>query len=149
MLKLFTDEHLVAAKYIRDVEAVFNLNEPLLDRLYFDSNSMYALKEIDGVTDRNGKYVTTKYGTILLSDISTGCKAVLLAINNANYLIDSDEMGCNALIVLAKIARTKDVYIMTHRVLDVLPQDAIYEINGDLCDGADVPLALEYLLDGA
>lgn len=148
MLKLFTDEHLVTMKYIHDVEAVFNLNEPLLNELYFDEDSVHALKKIEGMTDRNGKYVTTKYGTILLSEISTGCKAVLLAINNANYLVDSDEMGYNALTVLEEIARTKDVSILVHRVLGILPQDAIYEINGDLCDGADVPLALEYLLEG-
>ena len=55
MLKIFTDSTMSSKEYLADVEAEFNLDEPIIDDMYTDSLSVKILEEMEGMTSRNGK----------------------------------------------------------------------------------------------
>lgn len=147
MLKIFTDATLSSKEYLIDVEAEFDIDEPIIENMYKDSLSVSILEKMEGMTSRNGKYIDAKFGTVSIMDISTGCKALLLcATRNDDYLINIDEMGNNAVKLLAEISKIKDIEVVTHRVLKYFPKDFECYVNNEYCDEEDIPYALAEIL---
>lgn len=147
MLKIFTDNTLSSKEYLIDVEAEFDIDEPIIENMYNDSLSISIIEKMEGMTSRNGKYIDAKFGTVSIMDISTGCKALLLcATQNDNYIINIDEMGNNAVKMLAEISKEKDIDVVTHRVLKYFPNKFECYVNNQYCNGEDVPYALAEIL---
>lgn len=148
MLRIFTDNTMSPKKYLVNIEAAFDINGPTIENMYKDSLSIEILEKMEGMTSRNGKYINAKFGTVTITDISTGCKALLLcATQNKDCIICTDEMGNNAIKILAEISKEKDIDIMTHQVLKYFPSDCNCYVNNELCSGEDIPYALAELLD--
>ena len=147
MLKIFTDSTMSSKEYLADVEAEFNLDEPIIDDMYTDSLSVKILEEMEGMTSRNGKYIDAKFGTVSIMDISTGCKALLLcSTRNSDCIINIDEMGNNAVRILAEISKEKDIEVVTHRVLKYFPDNFVCYVNNEQCSGEDISYALAEIL---
>lgn len=73
-----------------------------------DKISREIMKEIDGVSIKNGQLIRTKFGDTHISKLQTGCKTVLIAIELAkdpenNKIIQVVECGSNAINLLARI----------------------------------------------
>lgn len=67
-----------------------------------------VMKNIDGVTVKNGQFIKTKFGDTHISKLQTGCKTVLIALelakdNKNNKIIQIVECGSNAINLLARI----------------------------------------------
>lgn len=147
MLKIFTDSTMSSKEYLADVEAEFNLDEPIIDGMYTDSLSVKILEEMEGMTSRNGKYIDAKFGTVSIMDISTGCKALLLcSTRNDTCIINIDEMGNNAVRILAEISKEKDIEVVTHRVLKYFADNFVCYVNNEQCSGEDISYALAEIL---
>lgn len=147
MLKIFTDDTLSSKEYLTDVEAEFDIDEPIIENMYNDCLSVRILEKMEGMTSRNGRYIDAKFGTVSIMDISTGCKALLLCTTrNDDYIINIDEMGNNAVKLLAEISTAKDIEVVTHRVLKYFPKDFKCYVDNEYCDGEDIPYALAEIL---
>lgn len=148
MLKIYTDHTLSTRHYIYDIESEFNLDEPSIDTMYTDSLSVKVLQQLEGMTARNGYYIDSKFGTTSIMNISTGCKALLLCIKcHKDCIINTDEMGTNAIQLLGELAKTLDIEVVTHHSISCLPVDYECYINDEYCTGEDIEYALEELLD--
>ena len=148
MLKIYTDNNLSQKNYLLDIEAEFNVNEPIIENLYTDKTSIRILEEMEGMTSRKGKYIDAKFGTVSIMEISTGCKALLLCnTKNDDSIINVDEVGNNAIKILAQISREKDIEVVTHRVLKYFPEDFMCFVNNEQCVGEDISYALAEMLD--
>lgn len=148
MLKIYTDNNLSQKNYLLDIEAEFNVNEPIIENLYTDKTSIRILEEMEGMTSRKGKYIDAKFGTVSIMEISTGCKALLLCnTKNDNSIINVDEVGNNAIKILAQISQEKDIEVVTHRVLKYFPEDFMCFVNNEQCIGEDISYALAEILD--
>lgn len=148
MLKIYTSPEKSNKKYLFDVEAEFNIEEPLIESLYTDETSVYILKKMEGMTSRNGKYIDGKFGTVSIMDISTGCKALLLSCSkNEEYVINVDEVGNDVIKILAELATDIDIEIVTHRVLKYFKEDYSCIVEDEVCTGEDISYALAELLN--
>lgn len=148
MLKIFTDSSMSNKEYLFDIEAEFNAEEPMIESLYTDNISISILEKMEGMKSRTGKYIDAKFGTVSIMDISTGCKALLLCnTRNEEYIINVDEMGNNAIKMLAELSNTKDIEIVTHRVLKYFPDNFGCYVKDEYCVGEDISYALAEILD--
>ena len=150
MLRIYTDNKFSNKDYLINIEAEFNIDRFKMDTLYTDEVSQYVLKEIEGVTSRKGCYLDAKFGTIIMTDISTGCKALLLCIRrHDDCIVCMDEVGTNAIKLLEYISEhiEADIEVVTHRVLKYFRDDFECYVNDELCRGEDISDALEYLLE--
>ena len=137
MLKIYTDSSMSSKEYLLDVEAEFDIDEPIIDSMYMDDLSTSILKKMEGMISRNGKYIEAKFGTVSIMDISTGCKALLLCStrNNDWEMVGSDMSTLQ-----------KDIEVVTHRVLKYFPDNFQCYINNEKCDKDDIPYALAEIL---
>ena len=148
MLKIFTDSRMSNKEYLIDIEAEFNADEPMIEELYSDKISSYILQKMEGMTSRKGKYIDAKFGTVSIMDISTGCKALLLCCTrNEEFIINVDEMGNNAIKILAELSKNKDIEVVTHRVLKYFSNDFACYVNNEYCVGEDISYALAEILN--
>ena len=103
MINIFSDCTLVPSELdiIYDAEEWFKYHLEASGGEAFNNDiSNRILHRIEGATKRKGNEIITKYGKTHIKDISTGCKAVLLALNFPNYCVSNIEMGDNAMIAL-------------------------------------------------
>lgn len=147
MLKIFTDSTMSSKEYLKNVEAEFDADGTLIKDMYKDSLSVKILEKMEGMTTRNGIYINAKFGTVSIMDISTGCKALLLcSTRNDTCIINIDEMGNNAVRILAEISKEKDIEVVTHRVLKYFPDNFVCYVNNEQCSGEDISYALAEIL---
>lgn len=147
MLHIFTDNKLVDKPYIKDVDAEFEIDAPNIENKYTDAESIAILKEMEGMTSRNGSYVDCKFGTVKLTDISSGCKNLLLCISRGSKcIINIDEMGYNAIKILFRIAKSRELDVVSHRVIKYIDNDYEATVNGETNIGEDITYALAELL---
>lgn len=147
MLKIYTDSSMSSKDYLLDVEAEFDIDEPIIESMYTDDLSVSILEKMEGMTSRNGKYIEAKFGTVSIMDISTGCKGLLLCVTrNNDCIVNIDEMGNNAIKLLAEISMNKDIEVVTHQVLKYFPDNFQCYVNNEKCDKDDIPYALAEIL---
>lgn len=97
--------------YIHDVEKVFSLKSVSTPALQKDG-AKEILKVIDGVTVKKGSYVKTKFGECSINDLSTGCKALLLAnYFGENNIVNFSECGDNVIDYASTMKRRIKAYI--------------------------------------
>lgn len=95
---------------------------------YFDAqyevgwfSSQLAKDIIKGIDDTEyikGEYLESPVlGGISPRDLSTGCKATLLLLNEDNIVVSGERFGDNCAEWILKIAELKDITISLHHVL--------------------------------
>lgn len=143
MLFIYTQPQLQNKPYIHDVETEFYYNISNVNTLYSDKKSTDILTKIEGMTNRNGILIDGKFGTVSLLDISTGCKVLLLAVSKgSSNIINTDEAGNNIVRLLFEYAKNQDIHILTHRVINDIPDDYCANIEGEICYGEDISCVL-------
>lgn len=93
MLSIYIDEDKIDCnKLIRDVDTDLGMTE--FD--YRDDLSS-VVKDIDGGELINGKYFIDRFGyKMSISELSTGCKGIMLSILKPDKIINLKEAGLNA-----------------------------------------------------
>lgn len=148
MIHFYTDK-----KYINDAtleldtEAIFYFFTQERDKVYFDDDiSNEILRNVEGVDYRSGNIVRNSISETHIQNISTGCKAVLIAVSHPDTCITNLEMGDNAVIELYR-HKDREIHIMCYNLLPYSSdcsgqvmlnnqkcdfEEAIEEINDDI-----------------
>lgn len=109
MLTIYTKKD-TDIKKILDVEARFSIL--IKSGKTFDDPIYYTImKHIDNVKTKSETIIETLLGKTTISNLSTGCKSVLLLVdsNKSDYAVSIDECGENALQMAFKIAEKMDL----------------------------------------
>lgn len=98
---------------IINIESLFLLRyTDIKNRFMSNTNILYILKEIEGMTSFDGDVLNAKFGSVSLQNISMGAKACILAILYSDkYIVSSDEMGYNCIYALANVSKSTDIRI--------------------------------------
>lgn len=106
MLHIYVNK--IPDKFIKysDAEQIFS-NILMKNTVFDDPLSREVMKEIDGVTVKNGLYIETKFGNCSLYQLQTGAKQVLNALyyRDTNIIVPLVEAGPNAIYTLMDISR--------------------------------------------
>lgn len=112
---------------IYDVEAYFRLKKNTLIK-----HPLYetVIREVDGATKIFDDGIRTKFGSTLVDNLSTGCKALIIAVNNPNTWVNFLEAGSNVIEVASKLCKTEiDIHIICEK--SFLIKDLNYRVNAD------------------
>lgn len=139
MLHIYTNENLISKPYMYDIEAEFSLLVPQLSTLFLDTDSVKILRVLEGMEERDGEIITSKFGKVLLTDISTGCEGVLLCnLEQSKSVINTDELGYNAIELLFDLSITREIYIVAHRVFRYIPEAFTATVDDEICTGQEI-----------
>ena len=122
-------------KVIYDVETRF---KNLTGYIPFGSDIYrQAIKTIDHAILTDDLLIETPFGSGLISDLSSGCKAVLLALYyiNTNYLVSIEECGETPIKALCEIAKEKDIYVYFASQVVVTSNSVECIVDGVKCTG--------------
>mgnify|MGYP004560074383 FL=1 len=79
----------------------------------------YIIKTVDKSDYVSGEYIESPvFGGISPRDLSTGCKALLILLNEPDNIVSGDRMGDNCIPVLLKMATEHDYTITLSRIID-------------------------------
>ena len=98
-------------KFVNDVEIFFNFD--LAYNLKTDEAINKILKTIDGAHIINGNVVETKFGVTTLSNLSTGCKALIIAWLNPSLIVNFTEVGDNVVELAVELSKNRDLHVYT------------------------------------
>ena len=98
-------------KFVNDVEIFFNFD--LAYNLKTDESINKILKTIDGAHIINGNVVETKFGVTTLSNLSTGCKALIIAWLNTSLTVNFTEVGDNVVELAVELSKNRDLHVYT------------------------------------
>lgn len=98
-------------KFVNDVEIFFNFD--LAYNLKTDKAINKILKTIDGAHIINGNVVETKFGVTTLSNLSTGCKALIIAWLNPSLTVNFIEVGDNVVELAVELSKSRDLHVYT------------------------------------
>lgn len=116
MLYVYTKLNEVDDKnYVNDVEAFFNFD--LAYHLKPDPIVNKILQEIDGAHIISDDIVETKFGRTLVMNLSTGCKALLVAVKNPGLIVNFIEAGNNVNKLALELSDKLDIKIYTKNAL--------------------------------
>ena len=116
-------------KYIENIEAVFEINKDTVAKHPELSGVLYT---IDQSTYLGDELVKTKFGLTTLSNISSGCKTLLLALIFPDYWIDFLDAGINVLDYAIQISKNNEMRIVTHGDLLDSIEDTEVELDGNI-----------------
>lgn len=98
-------------KFVNDVEIFFNFD--LAYNLKTDEAINKILKTIDGAHIIAGNVVETKFGVTTLSNLSTGCKALIIALLNPGLTVNFTEVGDNVVELAVELSKNRDLHVYT------------------------------------
>ena len=98
-------------KFVNDVEIFFNFD--LAYNLKTDEAINKILKTIDGANIINGNVVETKFGVTTLSNLSTGCKALIIAWLNQSLTVNFTEVGDNVVELAVELSKDRVLHLYT------------------------------------
>lgn len=152
MLTIYTSEskakELSTLEIAPDIETRFNLRSVDLDNMFYDENSVKILKCIEGMTSRleNG-YMIGKFGSVHLSNISTGGKGLLLAVNYKDeFMINIDELGYNCIYLLFELTKQLDIQVVSTRVLYHMLPEFRAKVNNVMAEGSKISKEMEKMV---
>jgi hypothetical protein len=125
---------------VNDVEKAFfpyvRSESPLKGEVYDK-----IMRDIDKVSNRNNKIITNMIG-----ELSTGCKACLIAIDNPEYAVSNVEMGGNVIGELFKLSPEYDSsVVLDFPIAGVIPEDNIKAcLDGECMLSQDLMEELRY-----
>ena len=74
--------------------------------------SKRIIKQVDDSEYISGEYIESPvFGGISPRDLSTGCKALLILLNENNVIVSGDRMGDNCYPLLLEMAEERDITI--------------------------------------
>lgn len=148
MLTIKTSKENMEKSFINDVEAWFNADSPKLSEMYLDSESVKILQNIEGMKVRHSDWIEAKFGSVPLTQISTGAKVALLCNTMGdNYSINTDEAGQNIIQEIMRLSKDRNIEIQCGRVLYNFPDDYKAVVEDEMLTGKDITYAMEYLLE--
>ena len=98
-------------KFVNDVEIFFNFD--LAYNLKPDEAINKILKTIDCAHIIDGNVVETKFGVTTLSNLSTGCKALIIALLNPGLTVNFTEVGDNVVELAVELSKNRDLHVYT------------------------------------
>lgn len=122
-------------KVVYDVETRF---KNLTGYIPFGSDIYrQAIKTIDHAILTDDLLIETPFGSGLISDLSSGCKAVLLALyyTNTDYIVSIEECGATPIKVLCDLAKEKDIYVYFASQVVVASNSVECVVDGVKCTG--------------
>lgn len=132
MLYVYSKNMLNGFVLINDVEAGFTQLK-YNNELFEDDVSLFIMKYIDSVSFKKGDYIETPFGSTSMDNLSSGCKALLLAYyyrNKKDVLVNILECGENAIELLFELAKTMDISVYTTHTLTIYDDNAECIIDG-------------------
>lgn len=138
MLYLCSDPK--SKRVIYDVEIRFK--SLVSNHISFDSDiCRQVIKTIDHATLTHGNIIETPFGSASISDLSSGCKAVLLAlhyssIKDTDWIVSIEECGSTPIKVLCELAKKKDVYVYFASQVFVISDSVECVVDGVKCKGS-------------
>lgn len=131
---------------VQDIDAKFGLklNKITQDTLYKDAYSTMVLTEIEGMTARHANgYIDGKFGPVHLSNISTGGKGLLLAINYRDKsIVNIDELGYNCVYLLFELSKHMNISVISTAVLGHMKKEFEAIVNNKRCTGYNITLEM-------
>lgn len=115
-------------QFINDVEAAFPIYKHKIQ-----SNGLYGniIRSIDKVEYFKGDYIETPFGGTSCDKLSSGCKALLLAVTLPNIWINFLEAGDNVLKLALDISNTIDIHIVyDQKIVSAKHRDMDIKLNG-------------------
>lgn len=136
MLTIATKRELNSINKIADVESRFRVLLKTGEKFESDIYTS-IIKVIDLVEEREGNIIRNQFGETTLEKLSTGCKAVMLAVyyNKKNVYVSIEECGENALKVLFKLSEKLDICVYTRYEISVFELDIKCRINSTIYTG--------------
>lgn len=151
MLHLYTHEDKIPdnLKVIKDVESAFKfevMTTPLGTIPFNDEISNIIIKQIDKVIERHGRGIVTLFGETTIQEVSTGCKAALMAATHSNYCISNIEIGQNVIPVLLSLSDSIDSHILALNNIEAL-SDKIVALDGEQMQLSEAITKIDKVID--
>lgn len=128
MLNIYTEKP--STNYIEDVEAFFDI---MYKRIYSKPFTADIIKFIDGAEIIHEGVLKTKFGYGTLLDISTGSKAVLVALSFPDYVVNFIEAGDNIANKALDLSADYDLSLyMDHSWFFSVLDDRQIKVDGEL-----------------
>lgn len=133
MLHVLTNPNSIEKnRYIHDVELAFN-SEIEEEAVIDDTLIRSIMQEIDGASVLENKKIVTKIGKAHIKDLSSGCKALILAIKFPNKIVNFTEAGNNVVRLAVELSQQLDISIYTQNFIMFSGLDDIkVDIDGDI-----------------
>lgn len=138
MINVYTNKKVKDLTYIHDVEAHFNV---FWKEIITSKFAKRVMKNIDNVSEFYDDHVLTPFGIARYTELSTGCKALLIAIYRQDCLVNFLETGENVLeelILLNKKDASLKINIYTPKSLLTSHFDEELYLNGKLVTWFDL-----------
>lgn len=102
------------------------------------------IREIDKSEYKDGEYIHSPVlGGISPRDLSSGCKALLIILNEPDTIVSGDRMGDNCYPILLDIAKDRDVTITLCHYVDLRKFEPLNIL--DVNTGSTIKTALEFM----
>lgn len=115
MLYIITNlELLNGAEYMYDVEACFGEYKDKVKK-----QKLYGriIRSIDNVSEYKDEFIRTPFGCTSIDNLSSGAKAMLLAVTFPNVWVNFLEAGENVFNLALEIANDIDLHILCERTM--------------------------------
>ena len=112
MLTLYDDKTIGNKEYIKDIEASFAFYKDAIVKL---PQLKEVCSTIDNISYIKGAYIETPFGATSIDDLSTGCKALLLAIllSAEDIIVSFVESGENVLSFALRKGYKINIYCLS------------------------------------
>ena len=129
-----TSDNLNPSEVITDVESAFLLCQTDIQQMPIFVD---VIKHIDKADYLGGDVIKNRFGTTSISKLSTGCKALLLALYLPDKWIDFLEVGPNVINYATHLSSTQDIKVIIEGlVLSTSDNSVIY--NGKEISAKDL-----------
>lgn len=98
-------------KYLDDVVSYFDFE--FYRYVKPDKIVNKILEEIDGAHIISNDIVETKFGRTIITNLSTGCKALLIAAKKSGLIVNFTEAGNNVVELAVELSKDIDMHIYT------------------------------------
>lgn len=117
----------IKLNFVNDVELFFKSEwRTIVKHESFE----YVLKTIDKGTLLGGDAISTPFGTTSVTNISTGSKALLIALSYPKFIVNFLETGNNVLELASKLSDKYDLQIYMENPGVIQDLDKIVIIDG-------------------
>ena len=140
MLKVFLGSNYIFMKdKISMVSEYFNA---MYDSSWLSSKmARKIIREVDKSEYIDGEYIQSPvYGGISPRDLSSGCKALLILLNEPDKIVSGDRLGDNCFPLLFEMAKDKDYTITLAHWFDFDRVGSFAMVNARTGDVIDTPL---------
>lgn len=127
------------------IEYVSDYFDATYDANWLSSDKAKSIiREVDKSEYVDGEYIHSPVlGGISPRDLSTGCKALLLILNNPELVVSGDRMGDNCYPILLDLAKERDITITLCHYVDLKEFEPLNILNVNT--GSTINTSLELM----